>query len=131
MGYAFRIILLIFLLFSVSCDEQVTKQNTDQANETVNLKNQADKQQNFDHTVKKDWNYIPGEVLIKFKDGTSEESIKAIQNKLNLKIITVVPKIGIYRMKIQNSSTVEKVIKSLQGFKEVEYSEPNYVLDFL
>ena len=130
MRYEFRVILLVILFLSVSCNDQVTKLNTDLANETENLEKQAGKHQKLDHTVKNDQNHIPGEVLIKFKEGTSEESIKAIQNKLNLKIISVVPKIYIYRMKIQNNSSVEEVIKKLQGFKEVEYSEPNYVLDF-
>ena len=127
MRYEFIITLLIILFFSVSCNDQVTKLNTDLANETMNLENQAGKHQKLDHTVKKDQNYIPGEVLIKFKEGTSAESIKAIQNKLNLKIISVVPKSYIYRMKIQNSSSVEEVIKNLQEFKEVEYAEPNYI----
>lgn len=130
MRYEFRIILLVILFFSVSCNDQVTKLNIDLANESENLETQAGNQQKLGHTVKKDQNYIPGEVLIKFKEGISEEGIKTIQNKLNLKIISVVPKVNIYRMEIQNCSPVEEVIKSLQGFKEVEYSEPNYVLNF-
>ncbi len=74
--------------------------------------------------------YIPGEILIKFKDGTDVQSIKAIQKRLGLITIKVVPKLNIYRMKIQNGSSVEEVIKCLKGFREVEYSEPNYILNF-
>jgi len=74
--------------------------------------------------------YIPGEILIKFKDGTDVQSIKAIQERLGLTTIKVVPKLNIYHMKIQNGSSVEEVMKSLQSFREVEYSEPNYIVKF-
>jgi hypothetical protein len=74
--------------------------------------------------------YRPGEVLVKFKDGTSNEIIKAIQNKLNLITINVIPRINVYQMKIQNRTPVEEVVKSLQSFREVEFSEPNYVFHF-
>ena len=73
---------------------------------------------------------IPGEIVIKFKDGTDLHSIKAIQKRLDLTTIKVVPKLNIYRMKIMNGSSVEEVMKHLQGFSEVEYSEPNYIVDF-
>jgi hypothetical protein len=74
--------------------------------------------------------YIPGEILIKFKDGTDVQSIKTIQERLGLRTIKVLTKLNIYRMKIQNGSSVEEVIKRLQSFREVEYSEPNYILKF-
>jgi hypothetical protein len=74
--------------------------------------------------------YIPGEILIKFKDGTDMESIKTIQEKLDLRTIKVVPNQNIYHMKIQNDSSVEEVMKRLQGFREVEYSEPKYIVKF-
>ena len=72
--------------------------------------------------------YVPGEVLVKFKDGTDEQAIEAIQRELCLKTIRVSPKLHVYRMKILDGSPVEEVIKHLQGFKEVEYSEPNYIV---
>ena len=75
-------------------------------------------------------NYLPGEILIKFKDGTDLQSIKTIQKRLSLRTIKVVPKLNIYRMKIEDGSSVEEVMKRLQGFLEVEYSEPNYMVDF-
>jgi hypothetical protein len=79
---------------------------------------------------KESYNYIPGEILIKFKDSTDLQSIKTIQKRLGLRTIKVVPKLKIYHMKIQNGSSVEEVMKRLQGFLEVEYSEPNYIVDF-
>jgi hypothetical protein len=73
---------------------------------------------------------IYGEILIKFKDGTDLQNIKTIQKRLGLRTIKVVPKLNIYRMKIENDSSVEEVMKRLQGFLEVGYSEPNYIVDF-
>ena len=75
-------------------------------------------------------NYIPGEILIKFKDGTDLQSIETIQKRLDLTTIKVVPKLNIYRMKIENGSSVEEVMKRLKGFGEVEYSEPIYIVNF-
>jgi len=74
--------------------------------------------------------YIPGEILIKFKDGTGMQRIKSIQKIIGLITIRVVPKLNIYHMKIQNGSSVEEVIKRLKGFKEVEYAEPNYIVNY-
>jgi len=74
--------------------------------------------------------YIPGEILIKFKDGAEVESIKIIQERLGLTTIKVVSKQRVYLMKIQNGASIEEVMKRLQKFREVEYSEPNYIRKF-
>lgn len=68
--------------------------------------------------------------MVKFRKGISEESIKAIQDKLGIETISVSPKSNIYRMKIKNRASVEEIVNSLQSLREVEYSEPNYVFDF-
>ena len=60
--------------------------------------------------------YIPGVVLVKFKDGTDVQTIDNIQKRLDLSTIKVVPKLNLYHMKIQNDSSVEEVMKRLQEF---------------
>jgi hypothetical protein len=72
-------------------------------------------------------NYKPREVLVKFRDGTDQETIEAIQEQLHLKTIRLLSKPHLYLMKILDGSSVESVVESLGNYKEVQYSEPNYV----
>jgi hypothetical protein len=72
-------------------------------------------------------NYVPGEILIKFHDGTNEKAIQAIKRDLHLETIRVVSKPNLYLMKILNGSSVENVMARLRGYEEVQYSEPNYL----
>ena len=74
--------------------------------------------------------YVPGQVLVKFRDGTDERAIETIRRQLSLRTIRVSPKLSLYRMKILDGSSVEEVIERLQSFDEVEYSEPNYFIEF-
>ena len=71
--------------------------------------------------------YVSGEILVKFKDGTTEGAIRAIQRDLNMETIRLVSKPNLYLMKILDESSVESVMGRLRNYKEVKYSEPNYV----
>lgn len=74
--------------------------------------------------------YMPGEVLVRFKEGTAANTIQAIQNEVGLNTIRIVPKLNIYRMKILDASPVEEVIEQLESFDSVVYAEPNYKQTF-
>ena len=130
MRYIISFICLMIFLFSFSCKGQKSDLKGDLVNENNMSEAEETKHPKFAPIGKESYNYIPGEILIKFKDGTDLQSIKTIQKRLCLTTIKVVPKLNIYRMKIENDSSVEEVMKRLQGFLEVEYSEPNYMVDF-
>ena len=130
MRYIISFICLMIFLFSFSCKGQKNDLKGDLVNENNMSEAEETKHPKFAPIGKESYNYIPGEILIKFKDGTDLQSIKTIQKRLGLRTIKVVPKLNIYRMKIENGSSVEEVMKRLQGFLEVEYSEPNYMVDF-
>jgi len=121
---------LIIFLFTFSCKVQKNDLKEDLVNQTKISETQGAKHRKLFSIGKESHNYVPGEILIKFKDGTDVQSIKTIQKRLGLRTIKVVPKLNIYRMKIQNGSSVEEVIKRLKGFREVEYAEPNYIVNF-
>jgi hypothetical protein len=116
-------------LFAFSCKGQKSDLSGDVINQINTSEAKGAKHQELDPIGKKSHNYIPGEILIKFKDGTDMQSIKTIQKRVGLRTIKVVPKLNIYHMKIQNGCSVEETIKRLQDFFEVEYSEPNYIVD--
>jgi len=72
--------------------------------------------------------YVPGQILVKFKQGTDQEAIDGIQKELALQTIRVVSKPYLYLMKITDGTPVDKMIIRLQDFKQVLYSEPDYVM---
>ncbi len=72
-------------------------------------------------------NYVPGEILVKFRDGTTDQTKKAIQKEAHLETIRIVSKPNLYLMKILDGSSVESVMERLGKFKEVKYAEPNYI----
>ena len=130
MQYIISFICLMIFVFSFSCKYQKSDLNADLVNQINMSEAKGTKNQKLAHIGKENYNYIPGEILIKFKDGTDLQSIKTIQKRLCLRTIKVVPKLNIYRMKIENNSSVQEVMKRLERFLEVEYSEPNYMVDF-
>ena len=71
--------------------------------------------------------YIPGEILVKFKDGTDPQTIEAIQRELHLKTIREFSSPNLYLMKILDGSSVERIVERLRNYEEVKYSEPNYI----
>ena len=72
-------------------------------------------------------NYVPGELLVKFVDGTDEGTIQAIQDRLQLQTIRIVSKSNLYLMKIMSDTSVEQMINLLQDLQAVTYAEPNYI----
>jgi hypothetical protein len=121
---------LMIFLFTFACKSQQSDFKVDQVNQINMSETKGAKHRELAPIGKESQKYIPGEILIKFKDGTDVQSIKTIQKRLGLRTIKVVPKLNIYRMKIQNGSSVEEVVESLKSFREVEHSEPNYIVDF-
>lgn len=71
--------------------------------------------------------YAPGEILVKFKDGTKKEAIEVIQKELHLNTVRVISSSNLYLMKIPEGSSLQQIMDSLRKYEEVKYSEPNYV----
>lgn len=76
--------------------------------------------------VRKQPQFVQGEVLVKFKAGTTKEAIDGIQKAYGLSLITRIEGIGVYRFKIPPTSTVEDMVDALDDDPRVEYAEPNY-----
>jgi thermitase len=70
--------------------------------------------------------FVQGEVLVKFKAGTTKEAIDGIQRAYGLSLITRIEGIGVYRFKIPPTSTVKDMVDALNDDPRVEYAEPNY-----
>jgi len=75
--------------------------------------------------------YKQGEILVKFKDGRSVQSIPQERLKYNLTEKMEFPLSQTQLLSINNlTSTVDQVIKDLLGTGLVEYAEPNYERTF-
>lgn len=71
--------------------------------------------------------YAPGEILVKFRDGTDEGTVARIQQEAHLETIRVVSRPNLYLMKIVDGTPVAEMVERLRRYGEVAYAEPNYV----
>jgi len=118
--------LFIFVL-TISCASQNSEGQQKSAHPPREIKTVESNQPKLPPPGGESKNYVPGEILIKFHDGTNENAIQAIKRDLHLETIRVVSKPNLYLMKILDGSSVENVVERLRGYDEVKYSEPNYL----
>lgn len=71
--------------------------------------------------------YVPGEVLVKFRTGTSENTIHSLHNSIKAAKIKEIKHIGVQHIKLKDIS-VEDAVKFYKADPNVEYAEPNYIL---
>ena len=74
--------------------------------------------------------YMPEEVLVKFKGGVSEESILAIRKKFSLVLIEKVKGTSIYRFRLPGDKAVPEAVDMLKKQNEVKTAQPNYIYRF-
>lgn len=72
-------------------------------------------------------NYRADEILVKFRDHVTEKKIIEISKNLDLKIIKIISPPNLYLLRIRGDLPMQDLIKRLKQYKEVEYSEPNYI----
>ena len=72
--------------------------------------------------------FIPGEVLVKFKAGLTGEEIEAIREGYGLSLMKRIGTTGVYRFKIPPTWRVEDAVDALNEDPHVEYAEPNYLV---
>ncbi len=71
--------------------------------------------------------YIPGEVLLRFREGVTLEEKTALINRGGFTLIERVVLTDIYRLKIPTRMTVSRAIENLRGLREVKHVQPNYI----
>ena len=123
----YNILQFIILFLTLSCASQSPEGKEKLALPPEDIAIQGSDQPKLPPPGLEKKNYAPGEILIKFHDGTSEKAIQGIKRDLHLETIRVVSKPNLYLMKILDGSAVENVVERLRGYKEVKYSEPNYL----
>lgn len=75
--------------------------------------------------------YKPGELLIKFKTGVSENTRVEIHTRFGSEVIEVFRSIGVQHIKLRDSLSVEEAIKLYESEPTVQYAEPVGILEIL
>jgi hypothetical protein len=119
--------LLILTFLTMSCTGSATppEQHLTGAVEARGVQGQEDLKSG--PSGRKTEDHVSRQVLVKFKEGTEEHIIEAIQAELHLQTIRIIPRPNLYLMKIQDGLSVQETIKRLQESKAVEYAEPNLI----
>lgn len=71
--------------------------------------------------------YVPGEVIVKFKDGLSSSIRTLIFSRLRLALLANSRTASFMRARIPAGSSVEHMVEQLKLDPAVEYAEPNYI----
>ena len=72
------------------------------------------------------------EVIVSFVEGTSESRITEIVAQRKAYITGTIPSLGVFQLRILGDSTatcVYTAIKAFMTYREVQYAEPNYVVE--
>ena len=70
--------------------------------------------------------FAPDELLVKFKNGISQERIDFILKNSRIDVIAEIQRGRLYHVKILDDRSVESAITQLSSYQEIEYAEPNY-----
>ena len=74
------------------------------------------------------FDYVKGEVIVKYKEGVTEERINGLHQRMNAIKKRDIPNLRIQSVKIPDDMSVEDAIAQYKNDPDVEYAEPNYIL---
>ena len=83
------------------------------------------------HLYARDAQYVPGEVLVKFKDETLARDAANLHAALNTTKKKEFPRLKLHHLKLPKQMSVEEGIRKYEQNPNVEYAEPNYIVQTL
>lgn len=69
--------------------------------------------------------YVPGEVLVKFKKGVKASEKKQFHTEAETEVLSEIPELGVERVKSKKGESTEALLKKYKKNLNVEYVEPN------
>ncbi|MBT2756780.1 peptidase S8 [Mesobacillus foraminis] len=69
--------------------------------------------------------YVENQLIVKFLEDTTDEQIEEIHRKMKCTVIDENRELGLHV--VQSKRKVQRMIKSFNKFKEIDYVEPNYI----
>ncbi|GAW92426.1 S8 family serine peptidase, partial [Calderihabitans maritimus] len=76
---------------------------------------------------KKAAEFIPGEILVKFKPGVSSLVRQKVHDKFKAKVVKRSTKLGIERVKLPAGAKIAEILEQYRRNSNVEFAEPNYI----
>jgi hypothetical protein len=119
--------VIVILFLTISCADRNLEEQEKEASHPQAIEIQGSEQPKLSPAGGATKNYVPGEILVKFRDGTTDQMKEAIQKEVHLETIRIVSKPNLYLMKILDKSSAESVSERLRNYEDVQYSEPNYI----
>lgn len=71
--------------------------------------------------------FVPGEILVKYKEGTGAAKAAALNARLGTRTIKHFSHLGLYRKKLPDTMSVQQAVSLFKADPSVEYAEPNYI----
>lgn len=75
--------------------------------------------------------YVEGEILIKYKEGVSSQTVQASLHSLGIQTVKKYDRLGLEKCSVGENQTVEDAINALADNTNLEYAEPNYIVRIL
>ena len=69
--------------------------------------------------------YVPGEVLVKFKKEVTAEEKRRFHQEADTEVISEIPEIGVQKVRSRRGESTEELIERYKQNPQVEYAEPN------
>ena len=125
------LISIFFLLFVLSCND-IKEEEDKRPSDNIQAGNtqaegvmKTEKLPSGLHDSKSN-GYVKDQIIVKFTKGTDPKIISVIQKELHLETLHTFSSPNLFLMKITDNTPVQDIIKLLNKYKEVKYSEPNY-----
>ena len=71
--------------------------------------------------------YVPNQIIVKFKPGTLNEAVEQLNQSLGTSVIHTSPSAGFKVLQIPAGRTVAEMVALYSEQSIVEYAEPNYI----
>jgi hypothetical protein len=72
--------------------------------------------------------YVPGEVIVRFRDGTPRETVQRVLAAVGGMIARELGAPRTYLIRLSDDRVVPDAIRTLQGMPDVAYAEPNRIV---
>ncbi|MDO8412774.1 MAG: hypothetical protein Q7S51_03170, partial [Gallionellaceae bacterium] len=69
--------------------------------------------------------YVPGEVLVKFKKGVSVDKKKRIHDKMGATLLSEISAIAVHKVKSKHGKSTQELLDKYKNDPDVLYAEPN------
>jgi subtilisin family serine protease len=74
--------------------------------------------------------FVPGEILVKFKESTNQSEISALNSYMRAREFKRIQSINVRCIKLPPDISVDDAVAQYKMYPNVEYAEPNYIYHF-